>query len=290
MDPTIEQFQFIWATAGTYGVKLLIALIIWFIGTTVAKIAADSVRRVFNLQPGIDPSVANFAALATRWLGLIIVFVLVLNVFGINTTSIAAMLGAMTLAIGLALRDTLANVAAGIMILVIRPFSTGHFVEIGDITGTVRIINLFNTEIATTDNIQILVPNKEVWQSPIKNYSAYERRRLDMTIGIDYAADADRAIGIVRRLIETDARSIMDPEPFVRITELADSSVNLTLRVWCLAGDLHAMKFDLTSAIKEHFDQAGIAIPYPHMEVIYKEAAKPSPAPLDPTGPATQHH
>ena len=290
MDPAIEQFGFIWAAVGTYGAKVLIALLIWFIGTTIAKIAADSVRRVFRMQPAIDPSVANFAALATRWLGLIIVLVLVLNVFGINTTSIAAMLGAMTLAIGLALRDTLANVAAGIMILVIRPFSTGHFVEIGDITGTVRIINLFNTEIATTDNIQILVPNKEVWQSPIKNYSAYEQRRLDMTIGIDYGADADRAIGIVRRLIETDTRAIMEPEPFVRITELADSSVNLTLRVWCLSGDLHAMRFDLTKAIKEHFDQAEIAIPYPHMEVIYKEAANPSQTPLSSGGTATQHH
>jgi len=290
MDPSTEQFQFIWAAASTYGVKLLIAVIIWFIGTTVAKVAADSVRRVCRLQPGIDPSVANFGALATRWLGLIIVLVLVLNVFGINTTSIAAMLGAMTLAIGLALRDTLSNVAAGIMILVMRPFLTGHFVEIGDITGTVKIINLFNTEIATTDNIQNLVPNKVVWQSPIKNYSAYERRRLDMTIGIDYGANADKAIGIVRRLIETDARAILDPEPFVRITELADSSVNLTLRVWCLSGDVHAMKFDLTKAIKEHFDQAGIAIPYPHMEVIYKESANSSSAPIGSSGSAAQHH
>ena len=149
MDPALEQFQFIWAAAGEYGIKLVIALVIWFIGSTLAKVAGDGVRRVLMLQDGIDPSVANFAARAMRWLGLIIVLVLVLNVFGINTTSIAAMLGAMTLAIGLALRDTLANVAAGIMILVMRPFLTGHFVEIGDITGTVKMINLFNTEIAS---------------------------------------------------------------------------------------------------------------------------------------------
>lgn len=271
MDPALEQFQFIWAAAGTYGFKLLVAVAIWFVGSTLAKVFGDSVRRLLLMQDGIDPSVANFAARSMRWLGLVIVLVLVLNVFGINTTSIAAMLGAMTLAIGLALRDTLSNVAAGIMILVMRPFSTGHFVEIGDITGTVKMINLFNTEIATTDNIQNMVPNKLVWESPIKNYSAYERRRLDMTIGIDYGADADRAIEIVRRLIETDARAIMQPEPFVRVTELGDSSVNLTLRVWCLASDLHEMKFDLTKAIKERFDQADISIPYPHMEIIHKD-------------------
>ncbi len=271
MDPALEQFQFIWAAAGEYGFKLIVAVAIWFVGSTLAKIAGDSVRRLLVLQDGIDPSVANFAARSMRWLGLVIVLVLVLNVFGINTTSIAAMLGAMTLAIGIALRDTLSNVAAGIMILVMRPFSTGHFVEIGDITGTVKMINLFNTEIATTDNIQNMVPNKMVWESPIKNFSAYERRRLDMTIGIDYGADTDRAIEIVRRLIETDARAIMQPEPFVRVTELGDSSVNLTLRVWCLASDLHEMKFDLTKAIKERFDQAGISIPYPHMEIIHKE-------------------
>lgn len=277
MDPALEQFRFIWAAAGEYGVKLLIALVIWFVGSTLAKVAGDGVRRVLALQEGIDPSVANFAARAMRWLGLIVVLVLVLNVFGINATSIAAMLGAMTLAIGLALRDTLSNVAAGIMILVMRPFLTGHFVEIGDITGTVKMINLFNTEIATTDNVQNLVPNKMVWESPIKNYSVYERRRLDLVIGIDYAADADRAIDIVRRLVDTDARAIMHPEPFVRVTELGDSAVNLTLRVWCLASDLHEMKFDLTKAIKERFDHAGISIPYPHMEVVYKEPAGGKP-------------
>lgn len=290
MDPALEHFQFIWAAAGEYGIKLVIALVIWFIGSTLAKVAGDGVRRVLMAQDGIDPSVANFAARAMRWLGLIIVLVLVLNVFGINTTSIAAMLGAMTLAIGLALRDTLANVAAGIMILVMRPFLTGHFVEIGDITGTVKMINLFNTEIASADNIQNMVPNKMVWQSPIKNYSAYDRRRLDMTIGIDYGADADRALGIVRRLIETDARAIMQPDPFVRVTELGDSAVNLTLRVWCLASDIHEMKFDLTKAIKERFDQAGISIPYPHMEVIYKQVPGDGTNSPVTDGRSSQHH
>jgi small conductance mechanosensitive channel len=252
------------------------AVVIWFVGGTLAKLASDAVRRVLSMQEGMDPSVANFATRSARWLGQTLVLVAVLNVFGINTTSIAAMIGAMTLAIGLALRDTLSNVASGIMILMMRPFRTGQFVEIGDVKGTVKAINLFNTEIATPDNVQKLVPNKDVWQSSIKNYSAYERRRLDLVVGIDYGAVMDKAMALVRQLIDGDPRAIMEPEPFVRVTELADSSVNLTLRVWCLSSDLHGMKFDLTKSIRERFDEAGIAIPYPHLEVVQKLPARPA--------------
>jgi small conductance mechanosensitive channel len=202
---------------------------------------------------------------------LIIIAVLVLNVFGINTTSIAAMLGAMTLAIGLALRETLANVAAGIMILVVRPFLTGHYIEIGENKGNVRSINLFNTELATLDNIQIFIPNNEVWKSSIRNYSAFDRRRLELVVGIDYGANLDKAMRLAKRTIEADPRAILMPEPFVGVTELASSSVDLTIRVWCLSGDFASMKVDLLKALKETFDQAGIAIPYPHLEVIHKE-------------------
>ena len=272
MDPAIEQFRFIWSAVGDYGVKILIALVIWFVGSTLAKVAGDGVSRVLQYQEGIDVSVSNFAARGVRWIGLIIVGVLVLNVFGINTTSIAAMLGAMTLAIGLALRETLANVAAGIMILVVRPFRTGHFIETGSNKGTVQSINLFNTELATIDNVLVIVPNNEVWKAPIRNFSAFDRRRLDFVIGVGYSSDMDKAISTIRRAIEAEPRAIMEPEPFVGVVELAASSVNLEVRVWCIAGDLVGMKFDLLKAIKERLDQAGIEIPYPHVEVIQKEA------------------
>ena len=167
MDPTTGELAFIWEAAWEWGIKLGLAVLIWFVGTTVAKVASNGVRRVLLRQDGIDPSLANFAARAVNVLGLVIVVVFVLNLFGINTTSIAAMLGAITLAIGLALRDTLANVAAGIMILVTRPFLTGHYIQIGDDAGTVRAINLFNTELASLDNIQIIVPNKQLWESTL---------------------------------------------------------------------------------------------------------------------------
>jgi small conductance mechanosensitive channel len=290
MDPTNGEFAFIWAAAWDWGVKCLIALVIWFIGTTIAKVVSNAVRRLLLRYDGVDPSVANFAARAVNVVGLIIIAVLVLNLFGINTTSIAAMLGAMTLAIGLALRETLANVAAGIMILVTRPFLTGHYIDIGGDAGTVRAINLFNTELASLDNVQIIVPNKQIWDSTLKNYSAHERRRLDMVIGVDYGADLDQAVAIMTRLIDADPRALRDPEPFVKVTELGQSAVDITLRVWCRAEDLFDMKFDLTKKIKERFDQAGISIPYPHIELVHKEPARPGGGFSARSPGASQHH
>lgn len=290
MDPTLQQFQFVWQGAGEYGVNLLVSLIIWFAGTTAAKLIGNTVQGALKLRPDIDPSVGNFAARAIRWIGLIVVVVLILNVFGLNTTSIAAVMGAVTLAIGFALRDTLANVASGIMILLMRPFLTGHFVEVGEITGTVKAINVFNTEIATIDNIQNLVPNKVVWESPIKNYSAYDKRRLDLTVGVDYSTDLDQAIRLLRRLIEADPRAILQPEPFVEVTALGDSAIDLTLRVWCRAEDLFDFKFDLIKAVKEQFDQAGISIPYPHMEVVQKQPRSPGDGSPGARRTASPHH
>ena len=290
MDPSNGEFQFIWQAAWDWGIKAAIAVAIWFIGTTIAKVLSNTARRLLLRYDGVDPSVANFAARAVNVLGLVIIVVLVLNLFGINTTSIAAMLGAMTLAIGLALRETLANVAAGIMILVTRPFLTGHYIEIGGEAGTVRAINLFNTELASLDNVQIIVPNKQIWEATLKNYSAHERRRLDMVVGVDYGSDLDQAVAIINRLVDGDPRALREPEPFVKVTELGQSSVDITLRVWCRSDDLFDMKFDLTKKIKERFDQAGISIPYPHIELVHKEPPGPGRGLAARTPGASHHH
>ena len=270
MELSSEQMQHMWATATDYGWKAMFAIVIWFVGTTIGKIASNGVRRALALQDGMDPSVAKFVGKAVNWLALAIVAIAVLNLFGINTTSVAAMIGAMTLAIGLALRDTIANFAAGVMILLFRTFSTGNYIEVGGHTGTVQSINLFNTELATLDNVQILVPNNEVWKAAIKNYSAYDRRRMDLVVGVDYNTDMDRAVTLIRRLIDLDPRALRDPEPFVRVTDLSASSVDITIRVWCASEDLFDFKFDLTRKIKERFDASGISIPYPHMEIVRK--------------------
>lgn len=288
MELTPEQLQQVTAAATDYGWKALIAVAIWFVGTTLGKIASNGVRHALGTQDGIAPSVARFVAKSVSWLALAIVVIAILNLFGINTTSVAAMLGALTLAIGLALRDTIANFAAGVMILLFRTFSTDDFIEVGGHTGTVQSINLFNTELATLDNVQILVPNSEAWKSPIKNYSAYDRRRMDLVIGVDYRTDLDQALAIIRRLVDADPRTLHDPEPFVRVTELAASSVNITIRVWCRSEHLFDLKFDLTKRIKERFDAAGIAIPFPHLEIIQKPQSEPTPRP--PGRLTSSHH
>lgn len=252
------------------GLKVVIAGLIWFVGTTVSKFVCNSVRRTLDAREGMDPSVARFAARALNWLFIVAIVIAILDIFGIETTGLVAVLGAATLAVGLALKDTLANFAAGVMILLFRPFSTGDFIEVSGETGTVQAINLFRTEIATVDNVQIIVPNNDTWTTVLKNYSAYDRRRLDMVVGIDYGADMDQAITIIRQVIDADPRASQDPEPFVKVTNLGDSSVDITLRVWCQREDLFGLKFDITKRIKEALDAAGISIPYPHMEVVQK--------------------
>ena len=258
------------ALALTYGIKVGVAALIWFAGTTVAKVACNATRRILLAREGMDPSVANFAARALNWLFIGAIVVAILDLFNIETTGIIAVLGAATLAVGLALKDTLANFAAGVMILLFRPFGTGDFITVSGETGTVRNINLFRTEIATVDNVQVIIPNNDTWTTVLKNFSAYDRRRMDLVIGIDYGADMDEAVKLIHRVVSEDHRALHDPEPFVKVTNLNDSSVDITVRVWCQSQDLFAFKFDATKRIKEALDGAGISIPYPHVEVVRK--------------------
>ena len=254
------------------GFKLVLAGMIWFVGTTIAKVICNGVRRMLLMRDELDPSVANFAARALNWVFMGVILVAILDLFEIETTGIVAVLGAATLAIGLALKDTLANFAAGVMILLFRPFSTGDFIEVSGETGTVKNINLFRTEIATVDNVQIIIPNNDTWTTVLKNYSAYDRRRMDLVIGVAYEADMERAVSVIRGAVTSDPRALLDPEPFVRVTNLGQSSIDITVRVWCKADDLWDFKFAATQKIKDALDRAGIAIPYPHMQVELKRA------------------
>lgn len=256
----------------TYGLRAIYAAIIWFAGMKGAKIVGDLLQRSLARQDGVDPSLARFGGRAASWLIMAIVAITILNLFQVETTSLVAMLGAATLAVGLALKDTLSHFAAGVMILLFKPFRTGDYVEISGHAGTVKDVNLFRTELATVDNVQIILPNAQAWSSALKNYSAYDLRRMDLDVGIDYGANSDHAISVVRALIGADARALQDPEPFVKVTNLGASSVDITMRVWCNRADLFDLKFDLTRAIKQAFDREGISIPYPHIEVIQKQA------------------
>ncbi len=252
------------------GLNIVYALIIWIVGSAVAAWASRRTRQAALRGVKGDEALAGFLSSIAKWLVLAVTVIGILQVFGFDATSLVAVLGAATLAVGLALQGTLANFAAGVMLLIFRPFNVGHYVKIAGHEGTVASIQIFLTELTTVDNVQITIPNSEVWGTSIVNYSAHDRRRLDMTIGIDYGADIETAIASVRAQIDADQRALSDPEPFIKVTNLGDSAVDVTLRVWCKADDYWDLKFALTRRIKEALDTAGVSIPYPHIEVVQK--------------------
>lgn len=250
------------------GIKALLVLII---GWMVAGGVSSMVRRRVNASPNIDQTLGNFAASIVKWAILMVVLIAVLGLFGIQATSLVAMLGAATLAIGLALQGTLSDLAAGFMLILFRPYKLGQFVDIGGTSGTVKDLNLFVTELVTPDNLQVIVPNGQAWGSIITNFSHHETRRVDLVFGIDYGDDADKAMKIITDLAAADTRVHDEPETWVRVTNLGDSSVDLTARLWCDAADYWDVKFGMTKNVKEAFDKGGITIPYPHSVEIQRE-------------------
>lgn len=247
------------------------ALVVLILGWIAAGTIAGLVRRRVNATPRIDPTLGNFFASVVKWLVLAVVVVAVLGIFGIQATSLVAILGAASLAVGLALQGTLSDLAAGVMLVIFRPYKLGQFVDIGGTSGTVRDLTLFTTELVTPDNVQIILPNGKAWGAIITNYSAHDTRRVDLTFGIDYGDDADTAMRIILETAQADGRVHAEPEPWVRVTNLGDSSVDITARLWCDAADYWDLKFTLTKAIKEAFDKGGISIPYPHQVEIQKQ-------------------
>jgi small conductance mechanosensitive channel len=258
---------------GVFGPLILTvvkALVVLIVGWIVAGTASRMISRRVAAHPNLDVTIGSFVASIVKWVILLVVLIAVLGLFGISATSLVAVLGAATLAIGLALQNTLSDLAAGFMLVLFRPYKVGQYVDIGGTAGTVQDLNLFTTELKTPDNVQIVMPNGKAWGTIITNYSAHETRRVDLTFGIDYADDADRAMQIIRDLAAADTRIHDDPEPWVRVTNLGESSVDLTARLWASADDYWDVKFDMTKQVKEAFDKGGISIPYPHSVEIQK--------------------
>lgn len=248
-------------------VKAFIFLIIgWFVAGRVAAF----IRRTTLAKEALDDTLGTFFASIAKYLILIVTLIAVLQLFGFQATSLVAVLGAAGLAIGLALQGTLGHVAAGVMLVIFRPYKYDDFVEISGHSGTVKGISLFSTELVTPNNIKVVIPNGSAWGSAVVNYSAFDTRRLDITIGISYDDDPDVALKVMADAVSADERSLDDPEPFFAVTNLGDSSVDVTLRVWCASSDYWGLNFDLTKKLKSDFDKAGLSIPYPHMEVIRK--------------------
>ncbi|MEP3429222.1 MAG: mechanosensitive ion channel domain-containing protein [Roseibium sp.] len=266
MESAVDQVS-VYAPVFMNAIKALIVLVIgWFLAGFLSSLT----KRRIVAHERIDDTIGGFAASLVRWLVLLITLIAVLQLFGIEATSLVAVLGAGTLAIGLALQGTLSDIAAGVMLVIFRPYKIGQFVSIGGTSGTVKDLNIFVTELVTPDNVQIIMPNGQAWGAVITNFSAHSTRRLDLTFGIDYGDDADKAIQIILDVAIADERVKRDPEPWVRLTNLGDSSVDLGVRLWCDAGDYWELKFHMLKAVKEAFDAGGISIPYPHQVEIQK--------------------
>ncbi len=250
-----------------HGLSVLGAIIILIAGFIVAKWAAKKVAKRAGESESIDDTLVPVIAQITRIFIIIVTILAVLGQFGVETTSIVAVIGASALAVGLALQGTLSNVASGVMLLVLRPFKVGDAVNIGGTMGVVDAIGLFTTELHSFDNIGISMPNSRVWGSEIQNLNRFDTRRVDMVFGIGYGDDMDKAIRIIREIIDEDERVLKEPEPLIAISNLGDSSVDITVRPWTHRSNVWPLRFDITKKIKERFDANGVSIPFPQRDV-----------------------
>lgn len=249
-----------------FAIQLVTAIAIFVIGRWLAKWIVGRVR-VGLEKTKRDPILVNFIANIVSALLYLVVIVAALGRLGVDTTSLVALVGAAGLAVGLALQDSLKNFAAGVMLVVFRPFKTGDFIEAAGVAGVVEKIEIFSSTLRTPDNREIVVPNGEIYSGPITNANARDTRRVDMVFGIGYDDDLRKAKGILQELIDNDSRVLKDPAPFLAVGELADSSVNFLVRPWVKASDYFSFKCEFTEAVKLRFDDEGISIPYPQMDV-----------------------
>ncbi len=250
----------------TYGLQVIGAVIILIIGRIAAGIGKKIISRVL-VKSKTDDAIVSFVGNLIYFLILIFALLAALAKFGVQTASFVAILGAAGFAVGFALQGSLANFAAGVLILVLRPFKTGDYIEGGGTAGTVKDIELFTTVLATPDNVKIMVPNGKLFGDIIKNYAGYDTRRIDLLVGIGYGSPIGKAIEVLDGLIKKDTRILSDPAPQIAVAELADSSVNLVVRPWVKREDYWAVRFELLRDIKEAFDQNGIEIPFPQRTV-----------------------
>ncbi|MFP4313032.1 MAG: mechanosensitive ion channel family protein [Alphaproteobacteria bacterium] len=264
------QFESISALVGVYALKVLIALAIFFIGKFIAKRVVKILETLMR-KSNIDNTLVSFAGNVIYGLALAFVVIAALSQLGINTTSLAAIVAAAGLAIGLSLQESLSNLASGVMIILFRPFKTGDYIEAAGTSGTVEEISIFTTHLKTPDNKCIIVPNGSIISGNITNYSAKPTRRIDLTFGIGYGDDLKKAKKILEKIVKDDKRILKEPEAVIAVSELADSCVNIVVRPWVNSADYWSVYFDLQENVKLQFDKEGISIPYPQqdMHIVY---------------------
>ncbi|SEF71674.1 mechanosensitive ion channel family protein [Marinobacterium lutimaris] len=249
-----------------WALNIAFALAIFFVGRWIAKRLVNLCGRLMR-RAKLDEMLINFVSSIISVLLLLFIIVAALGQLGVDTTSLIALVGAAGLAVGLALQDSLKNFAAGVLLIIFRPFREGDFVEVAGIAGICEHISIFNTVMRTGDNREVIVPNGSIYSGVITNYSARDTRRVDMVFGISYDDDLRKAKEILMDIVKSDERVLADPAPVVVVAALADSSVNFNVRPWVKTADYWAVLWDVTEQVKLRFDEAGITIPYPQVQV-----------------------
>lgn len=256
----------LWSWVSAYSLNIIGALLIFIVGKWLARRISNLLARLLE-KNNFDLALVSFLTHLTYYALVVLVVVAAAGRLGINTTSFLTVIGAAGLAVGLALKDSLSNFAAGVMIVLFRPFTIGDVVSTAGITAKVEKITIFNTHFCSPDNQLIIVPNNKIIADIITNINAKDTRRIDLAVGISYSDDMAETKEILARLAKEDSRILADPAPFIAVAELADSSVNLVFRPWVKTSDYWDVRFDLTEKIKNRLDEAGISIPFPQQDV-----------------------
>ena len=255
-----------------WGINIAMAIVIFVLGRMVVGVIISMIGKIMS-KSKYDPMLVDFLKSILNAILMLFVIVASLDQLGVDTTSLVAILGAAGLAIGLSLQDSLKNFAAGVMLLVFKPFRSGDFIEAGGTAGVVKKIGIFTSTMNTPDNKEIIVPNGKIYGDNIVNYSAMDTRRVDMTFGIGYDDDLLKAKTVLEQMVKEDERILEEPAPVVAVSSLGDSSVNFTVRPWVKKEDYFAVLWAFTENVKLRFDKEGISIPFPQMDVhFFKEA------------------
>jgi small conductance mechanosensitive channel len=254
------------ALVSNWGIQVIGAILLLIVGRWAAGFVGRGVRRSLE-KAKVDAALVPFFSGMAHYIVLAVVVIAVLSLFGIETTSLVAVVGAAGLAVGLALQGTLSSFAAGVMLLLFRPFKIGDFVEIAGSAGSVFELGIFTTSLNTVDNVRITIPNSAVYGQVIKNYSTNENRRIDLVIGVSYGDELGKAKQIIQDVLAKDSRVLAEPASTVAVSELGDSSVDFVVRPWVKGDDYWPARFDLTRAIKEGLEAGGCSIPYPQRDL-----------------------
>lgn len=260
------------STVVSFGKNVIIALLIFYVGRLIISIVVRGLHKVLQ-RHSVDKTLETFVCNLVRTVLLIVVIIAAIGALGVQTTSFIAIFGAAGLAVGLALQGSLSNFASGVLIVLFRPYKVGDFIEGAGISGSVEQVQILTTVLKTGDNKQVIVPNSQIMNSVITNYSANDTRRVDMVIGVSYSDDLDKVRSTIQELVAADQRILAEPACTIAVSALADSSVNFVVRPWVKTPDYWGVMFDLTEAIKKRFDKEGISFPFPQRDVHLYQAS-----------------